>query len=334
MKYMFQKIGITTPIFTLVSALLLSSDLMADSLEEKISQNQFQKERCGAWAAGFVSEKTHDGDCNTAGYKLLTGGGIMGLEWQVCPQSHKAQIGIAVRYDNSDLDGNHDLCEVPGNDLDFDSMRAIIYSRWFYDPVYLTGMVSFAFNQYFWYQNLGGHPHGKQFGDYDGRQWSGQLELGYEWKSAVCGVEITPQVSLYYSNLNTDCYKQIRADGLNNQEVIWIDGQSDEALLAAFDLSLAYVNHYPKAKVIPYIHAKAQHQALDGSLQNFTATNAFGEGTAYIYSNDPPNPTSYQVGGGIKVIGDHAVVVVMSYNYSFKPGDHVHDLLLYIKHDW
>lgn len=230
---MFQRIGVIIVFCTVINTVLLYSELFANPPKTKATQQ-------AGWAAAFVSKKTKDDyfvdDClNVPGFGLLTGGGIMGVEWQLCPLYPKGQIGVAVRYDNSDLDGN-DRCDSQhnyyhGTDLDFDSMRAIIYGRWaFNKPLYLTGMLSYAFNQYFVYQNLGGHPHAKRFGEYEGYQWTAQFEVGYDWKWAVCDLEITPELFIFYSRLNTDAYRQVIADGLNNQDIICIEGQSDNAL--------------------------------------------------------------------------------------------------------
>lgn len=76
----------------------------------------------------------------------------------MCP-THKWQIGFAVRYDSSDLDGNDPLVleeGIGGRDLNFDSTRVIFYTHYnFNNPLYLNAFVSYAFNQYFEYQNLG-----------------------------------------------------------------------------------------------------------------------------------------------------------------------------------
>lgn len=335
----------TTLVCMAVSTAFLSSDLMAGAFEPSVlpelplapvlnTPSVLPKPfTChGAWAEGFVSRKTKDDNLDVPGYELLTGGGIMGLEWQVCPKSHQWQVGIAIRYDSSDLDGNS-IGDIQGKDLNFDSTRGILYTHInFNNPFYLTGFVSYAFNQYFVYQNLTADPFSTLWGDYDGQQWTGQVELGYEWSH--CDLSFRPQVSLYYSHFNTDAYKQITADIFNNQQIEFIPSQSDNAFFVGLDLNLAYTNHFSKAKVIPFIHAKVNYQTIEGSLQSFIASNAFGEGTSYIYSASPPTRTRYQVGGGIEVLGDHEINVVMSYDYSFKPGEHTHALLLSIKHDW
>lgn len=76
------------------------------------------------------------------------------------------------------------------------------------------------------------------------------------------------------------------------------------------------------------------YQTLTDSRQDFTATNVLGGGTAFVYLNNRPARNIYQVGAGIKVLGDHDVVIVMSYDYTFQPGEHMHAALLSIKHDW
>lgn len=292
----------------------------------------------GAWAEGFVSKKTKDNsddNINNVGYEILTGGAVMGVEWQMCP-THKWQIGFAVRYDSSDLDGNDPLVleeGIGGRDLNFDSTRVIFYTHYnFNNPLYLNAFVSYAFNQYFEYQNLGGEPEGRVFGDYDAQQWSGEVALGYEWSK--CDLSFRPELSVYYSHFYKQGYKQITADGFNNQQIALIPSEVDNACFVGLDLNLAYTNHYPKAKVIPFVHAKASYQTIEGSLQSFNASSAFGKGSTFIYSEYPPGRRNYQVGGGIEVLGDHDVDIVMSYDYSFKPGEHVHALLLSIKHDW
>src|SRR5690606_8074426 len=118
-----------------------------------------------------------------------------------------------------------------------------------------------------------------------------------------CDVEITPEFSLYYSNLSAQGYKRITADVLNNQEITYIDGLSDNALFAGFDLNLAYVNHYPKAKVIPYVHANIKYQAIEDSMQHFVHLDVLGGGLSYVYPNDIPGQTYYGLGAGIKVVG-------------------------------
>lgn len=324
---MFQKIVcITTRISIIAGTLLLSSELIA-------SQTDINPTRQAAWAAGFMNEKTKNDSSTRPGYELWTGGGIMGLEWQLCPCSKNWQWGIAYRYDSSDLDTNQPVDCNAGFDQDFDSMRAIIYSRIdFQKPIYLTGMLSFAFNQYNIYQNLGELPYPAVFGQYDGWQWSGQIELGYKWR--YCGFSFTPELSLQYSNLKLESYKQITADPLNNQSITCIEGQTDNALFTGFDLNIAYTNQFPRAQVIPYIHAGINYQTLENSLQNFTARNVLGGGTAYINSNSPPVRTSYQVGVGIEVLGDKNVTIVMSYDYTAKSDEDDHAVLLSIKHDW
>lgn len=324
---MFQKIVcITMRVSIIASTLLLSSELIA-------SQTDVNPTRQAAWAAGFMNEKNKYDSSTTPGYELFTGGGIMGLEWQLCPCSKNWQWGIAFRYDNSDLDANKPVDCNPGFDRDFDSMRAIIYTCIdFRKPIYLTGMVSFAFNQYNLYQKLGTWPHSHVFGEYDGRQWSGQVELGYQW--LYCGFTITPELSVHYSNLNLDSYTQVTADPLNNQVITPICAQTDNALFTGFDLNIAHKYCFPRAQVIPYIHGKINYQTLEDSLQSFTATNVLGGGTSFINSASPPARTSYTVGAGIEVLGDKNVSIIMKYDYTVKSDEDNHAVLLSIKHDW
>jgi outer membrane autotransporter protein len=329
---MFQRIGLKTQFFSLVGLFFLSTQVLANTSQ-------------GAWAQGFLSHLKRDhcvsDNCSPVpiypGYDLWSSGLAMGVEWQLCPPIN-GRIGVAVRYDNHDLDGNH-LCRenvsLHGQDLDFDSMRAMVYGRWFKKDFFLKGILGYAFNQYFDFQRFEYYPSPftKRFGDYDGSQWTADFQLGYEWKGP-CNIEMTPSAFMYYSHLNTTCHRQMSADDLNHQTVNFIEGVSDDALFAGVDLAIAYVNQYSKAKVIPYIHANVSYQTLKGSLQHFTLMNAFGGGTAYIYPAFLPERNYYEVGGGIKVIGDHNVFVLMSYDYRFQPGEYSHAVLLSIKHDW
>ncbi len=330
---MFQKIVcITTRVGMVAGALLLSSELIAKQID-------LNPTREAAWAAGFFNEKTRDDFLTTPrfpglpGYRLSTGGGIMGLEWQVCPCSKNWQWGIAYRYDSTDLDTNQPVDSHPGFDQNFDSTRAIIYTRIdFCKPVYLTGMLSVAFNQYNIYQNVGELPYPAVFGAYDGWQWSTQVELGY--KLRYCGFTITPELSLQYSNLKLDRYDLVSADVSNNQLITPISGQNDNALFTGFDLNIAYTNQFPKAQVNPYIHAAINYQTIENSLQSFTAGNVLGGGSAFIYLDSPAARTSYQVGAGIEVLGDKNVTVVMRYDYTARSDENDHTVLLSIKHDW
>lgn len=168
-----------------------AGDLPA-SEEAGIAQN-LQAERWGAFAVGLGNFGTVTGEGNATGYQFSTGGVVAGLDYRF---TKEWAGGLLLGYTQSGTSQSPGTVNVSGGQVG-------LYGGWKQDSLHLEALFSGGLNTYTTQRLALG---GTASGNFQGQQFSGDLNFGYDMNMGQ--LKVSPFVSGQYTNLGINSFAE------------------------------------------------------------------------------------------------------------------------------
>lgn len=260
-----------------------------------------------AWIK-LLGQSAHQGERKgVEGYHDTSWGIAIGLDRTF--HNNQALLGLAFTW--STLNVHNDLAQ---GTLKADSYQGTLYGAYdFNSPLYLDGMVSLAYNNYWASRHetfgiLNYYPRS----DFNGLQLGAQVDAGYDIQTGPW--HAIPIASLTYASLWLNSYEEIGLGTLAQT----IDVQDFGMLLGGLGIELAY-DYCPNKQyfVQPEIHFQVFYDFINDTMQ--TTSQFIGGGPSFNTTGARPAPWSFDLGASIVTFQDESgFSVALSYDYNFK----------------
>lgn len=262
----------------------------------------------------FVSGNGTFGDVDStdgqAGYDFNVGGVTFGMDRKVYDRLIVGMMG-GFSESSADVDDN-------GGGVDAQSFRFGVYGSYYDDQgFYADGMVSGAYHDYDSERNvLMGTLFRKASASPDGLEISVMGAAGYDFE--VGNFRVGPTVSLQYTYLSIDDYKESGAGALN----LDIDSQTADSLLVSLGVRAATLIELPKLRIIPELRLSFQYEAEDQE-RRITAQFLSGGGGKFGFNTTDIGQESALIGAGVTFLNHKNMSSFIDYTAEVGRTDYV-----------
>ena len=264
----------------------------------------------GAWTQVFGATMHQDGRDAVSGYNANVDGISIGLDRLLAKHFF---AGLSFGYAHNNISSS-DSSTTTGTD----SSQGSLYGSLTTEAYYLTAIASFSYNRYDSSRHISfGSIDRTAKSSYDGNQYSGYLEGGYNFRHQ--GIKITPLVSLQYLHLQLQDYSESGAGALN----LAADEQRYNILQSGLGAKIAYPIQKNNVQLIPELHARWLYDFV-GDPQQTTAQFA-GGGASFATRGLEPPQSSYNVGAKLNILTEYGVTLSLDYELEIKQGFHSHN---------
>jgi autotransporter-associated beta strand protein len=239
--------------------------------EEAGMAKDLEPRRWGVFANGMGNFGTVTGDGNAPGYQYSTGGTTAGVDYRF---SKSFVGGLLLGYSQSGTSQSAGAVNLTGG-------QAGLYAGWKQDAFHVEALAEGGINSYTTQRNTLG---GTAAGSTQGQQYSGELNIGYDFK--VGQVRVGPYVSGQYTSVNINAFNE-----MGSLSPLSFSAQSEGYLSS--DLGAAASRKWDLGGVIlsPALGAAWEH-VYQGNLDSLTAN--FGTGNNFTV-NGPATGTDAAV---------------------------------------
>jgi len=254
--------------------------------------------RLGVFVTGHGSFGSRDTTSREPGFDFHDGGVTAGVDYRFLP-SVVGGLAFTFLTGNTSFDANL-------GDIDTKTYAIAAYGTYYAGPLYVDVSAGFAWNTYdttrrIVYSTGAGAPNsaGGQFfdrtarGDTDGRQFTGNLGAGYDFK--VAGFTLTPVARVEMIYLEIDSYAERGADGLD----LKLKNQHLWSVQSGLGGRVAYAINTGVGVFVPLISLEWRHEFADNK-RTVTAkyihdvTNTF-----FSLPTDDPDRDYASLGAGL-----------------------------------
>jgi autotransporter-associated beta strand protein len=230
----------------------------------------------------------------TRGFDLSTGGVTFGVDYRVCPNF---AIGLTGGYAHTS--GNL----TDNGSLDVDGGKIGVYATAFSGGFYVDTAATGGFNDY---ETRRTALLGTASGDTEGREFTGLVSAGYDWKSGP--VSIGPIASFQYTYVEFDGFTEH-----GSLVPLAFDDQSAESSRTALGAKASYDWQMGHVLVRPEIRAAWQHEFGDRDY-SLVSRFANGAGSSFTVTGPAIGRESLLVGAGAAVIFNDRVSAYAYYD--------------------
>ena len=250
----------------------------------------------GAWLTPIYSQATQKAKGGNAGYKVKSGGAIIGLDTEA---NDNMIIGAAATIVTSDMKMKDYKA---GDKAKVNSFMFSLYgAQELVRDFFVQGVASFSTSKIKGKErrlvptsmNANGYETARA--NYGSMGFSGQVLLGYNAKP-VSGVFITPVAGVRYSKINDESYKETGTTNQNNS----VSKKSVNKVDAVFGIQVESNVQKRDGAFVPEAHAYITRK-LSGKTGKVNAT-LDGLTTSFVTRHDTTSKTLYNVGLGAKVM--------------------------------
>ena len=275
------------------------------------------------WAQGLGDYAHQDPRGTSNGYNATSWGFTGGADLPIVGDSLRMGIGSGYGQTfvrSKDSSGRANI----------DSISWTIYGAYENDkyPFYFDAAFTFLYNLYKASRavTVGALTQRTASADYDGEQYSGYFEGGYNvFYKKFC---ITPLVSFNYMHLDTGSYTETGAGALN----LSVGSQGYDMALSGFGARVAYPFEQKWGTLSPELHFKWLYDWI-GDTQATTA--AFGGGgTAFGTSGFRPARAGYDFGTKISFKTKFNVALDLSYDFLLKQDYYEHTGIINVRYSF
>ncbi len=249
--------------------------------------------RLGVFVTGDYSFGDDDGSNEEAGYDLDGYGITAGADYKL---SDNMIAGAAFGYTRTENDFDQN-----GGKLDQDTYSFSLYASVYSGPMYLDGVISYAFSDMdvdrrLSYGGLVRPVNRVANGDTEGDEWSFSVGAGYEFSSG--GWSLTPMARATYSDADIDGYSETGALGLN----LAVADQSVKSFETALGADVSYAHSTNFGVVIPQLRLEWAHE-FDNDSRQITAQYVNDpRNNRFFVRTDSPDRNYYVLGGGLSAL--------------------------------
>jgi outer membrane autotransporter protein len=250
--------------------------------------------RWGVFVTGIGEFTNVDDTANAHGFDLATGGVTLGVDYRATPNF---AIGLMGGYAHT----NGDL--VDGGNLDVDGGKIGAYATAFSGGFYVDAAVTGGFNDYDTRRTA---LLGTASGDTEGREFTGLISAGYDWKAG--NLTVGPVVSYQYTYVEFDGFTEH-----GSLLPLTFDDQSADSSRTALGAKASYDWHMGHVLVKPEIRAAWQHEFGDRDY-SLVSRFANGAGNSFTVNGPEIGRDSLLLGAGFAVLFNDRVSVYAYYD--------------------
>jgi autotransporter-associated beta strand protein len=238
--------------------------------------------RWGVFVTGIGEFTDVDNTDNASGFYLSTGGVTFGVDYRVSPNFAIGMMG-GYAHTNGDL--------VDGGSLDVDGGKIGVYATAFSGGFYVNAAATGGLNDYDTRRTA---LLGTASGDTDGREFTGLVAAGYDWKTG--NLTVGPTASYQYTYVEFDGFTEH-----GSLVPLAFNDQSADSSRTALGAKASYDWHMGRVLVKPEIRAAWQHEFGDTDY-SIVSSFANGAGSSFTVAGPAIGRDSLLVGAGAAVI--------------------------------
>jgi autotransporter-associated beta strand protein len=250
--------------------------------------------RWGVFITGSGEFTNVDDTANAHGFDLATGGVTLGVDYRVTPNF---AIGLMGGYAHT----NGDL--VDGGRVDVDGGKIGAYATAFSGGFYVNAAVTGGFNDY---DARRAALLGTATGDTEGREFTGLISAGYDWKTG--NLTVGPIASYQYTYVEFDGFTEH-----GSLAPLTVSDQSADSSRTALGAKASFDWHVGHVLVKPEIRAAWQHEFGDTDYA-IVARFANGAGNSFTVSGPEIGRDSLLLGAGLAVLFNDRVSAYAYYD--------------------
>ncbi len=220
------------------------------------------------------------------GYRFTTAGFTTGFDYRV---SDKLTLGASTGFTRTEA-----RFTGSGGTAEAKTLPLSVYGLYGGTPWYAYGSLGYALNLYTLKRDIrfGGIDRTAQ-SDTTGHQINAYGEAGYDLKTGR--LVVTPMVSMSYSGLWIDRYRERGAGALN----LTVDAQRADSLQSGCGLRLSLPVTGDRATLIPQVFATYQHEYANGT-RNIRAT--LNQAGTFTFRTDGPKQDFVTAGAKVSLV--------------------------------
>ena len=250
--------------------------------------------RWGVFVTGIGEFTDVDNTDNASGFYLSTGGVTFGVDYRVSPNF---AIGLMGGYAHT----NGDL--VDGGSLDVDGGKFGLYATAFSGGFYVNAAATGGLNDYDTSRTA---LLGTASGNTEGREFTGLIAAGYDWKTG--NLTVGPIASFQYTYVDFDGFTEH-----GSLAPLTFNDQSADSSRTALGAKASYDLHMGHVLVRPEIRAAWQHEFGDTDYA-IVARFANGAGNSFTVTGPAIGRDSLLLGAGVAVLFNDRVSAYAYYD--------------------
>jgi len=250
--------------------------------------------RWGVFVTGIGEFTDIDNTDNASGFYLSTGGVTFGVDYRVSPNF---AIGLMGGYAHT----NGDL--VDGGSLDVDGGKIGAYATAFSGGFYVNAAATGGLNDYDTSRTA---LLGTASGNTEGREFTGLIAAGYDWKTG--NLTVGPIASFQYTYVDFDGFTEH-----GSLAPLTFNDQSADSSRTALGAKASYDLHMGHVLVRPEIRAAWQHEFGDTDYA-IVARFANGAGNSFTVTGPAIGRDSLLLGAGVAVLFNDRVSAYAYYD--------------------
>ncbi|MGV8057868.1 MAG: autotransporter domain-containing protein [Smithellaceae bacterium] len=273
----------------------------------------------GAWTQVFGSTMHQDGRDAVSGYNANVDGISVGLDRLLAKHFF---AGFSFSYARDNITSSDFSTKTSA-----ENSQGSLYGSLATEAYYLNVILSFAYNRYDSSRHIffGGIDRTAK-SIYDGNQYSGYLEGGYNFHRQ--GFKITPLASLQYLRIQLNDYCESGAGALN----LSTDIQRYNVLQSGLGAKIAYPIQGKNVQIIPELHARWLYDFIGDPQQ--TTSQFTGGGATFAAKGLEPPQSSYNFGAKLNILTEYGVTLSLDYDLEIKHDFHSHNGYINVRYEF
>lgn len=245
-------------------------------------------QRVGWWMNGFGYFADQDSQQAFAGYKAKTGGGMIGYDAPVGPNTH---MGFGLGYARTNI-----RAKAFDGRTDFDSYQATAYVGHEPGPWFVNAALSYAYNEYSGSRRVAFTGVDREArSEFAGHSYSGFASAGLHLSAG--SFSITPLASIEAMRVHVDGYTETGAGDIN----LKLQARKYDFVESGLGLKVAHHFSYAGGSFVPEVHGRWLHELSNPKLAQTASFTAAGSPSFTTPGFRDANDT-YNVGGGITLL--------------------------------
>ncbi len=267
-------------------------------------------ERNGVWFKAITSEAEQNKQRNNGvtfnGYDSRLRGFTFGGDVDV---SDQLTVGSSFSYATADINVKKSSAK-----SDIESYQLSLYSKWQQGDWFVDGVANLGINDT---SSKSYNGAVKITSDYDSKQYGLHVAGGKKFWFNDKDTLIEPQVSLEYSLLDTDSYKQKFSDGRTTANVKTDDFK---VLELGAGVRMSHLVELDRGILLPEASLMVFHDFKADGVDSEVTADVFNQSLSFKTKGVDPEKTSYLAGLGVSYWMDNNVNLSLNYEHKWASG--------------
>ncbi|MEN6620140.1 MAG: autotransporter domain-containing protein [Smithella sp.] len=273
----------------------------------------------GIWTQVFGATMLQDGRNFISGYNASVSGTSIGLDRSI---ANNCFTGFSFALAQNVISSSDSSAKTNA-----ESSQGSFYGSLNTGDYYLNAILSFTYNRYDSSRHIFfGNINRTAKSSYDGQQYSGYLEGGYNFQQH--GIMLTPLASLQYMRIQINDYTESGAGALN----LASDTQRYNVLQSGLGAKIAYTMSQKDIRIIPELHVRWLYDFI--ADPQLTTSQFIGTGASFATRGFDPPKSSYNIGTKLNILTEYGVTFSVNYDFEIKDGFHSHSGYVNVRYEF